>query len=452
MKYYTDPNDWPAASDAEAIQAAVDEAKKLGLDTVVIPRMNRRRGQALWVIDKAVLLPAHTTLILDGCRLRMADGCFDNMFRNSLALSPEGCAAEGKERDIAIRGVNGAVLDGGLPNGLDEDTFRKEGMPHISANLFIYFHNVEGFEISGFTCKDQRWWAMAFMFCRSGHIHDLRFRLTRHLEDRKIRWRNQDGIDLRIGCSDILIENIEGETGDDFIALTALKGFRKDKSDYVQGENTDIHDVIIRNVRGITSLCAIIRLLAHHGNRIYNVAISDVLDASRYGETAQSQMCLRIGDDNPAYYDFDESLRCKPGDISDISVKNVHTRARTGINLTGCVKNLYVCGLFMTGDAGAALFCGQPGINRVFIYHPSAQKEYDQIKAPVPYDPGKRELLENVLIENVTYEAEGRHAPGVLCLSYTDLRNVTIRNIATNGAAPLEWYGPADKDRFVIED
>lgn len=451
MKYFTDPNDFPSGSDSAAIQAAVTEAKRLGLDTVVIPRMNRRRGQALWVIDTAVLLPDHITVILDGCLLRMADGSFDNMFRNSLALSPEGCSPRGLQSHITIRGLRGATLDGGLPNGLNEDTSLTGGMPHISANLFIYLHNVERFEISGLTCRDQRWWAMAFMFARNGHIHDLRFRLTRHLEDRAIRWRNQDGIDLRIGCSDILIENIEGETGDDFIALTALKGFRKDRSDYVTGADTHIHDVIIRGVRGITSLCAVIRLLAHHGNRIYNVAISDVYDISRYGETAQSQMCLRIGDDNPAYYDFDPALRCRPGDIGSISVRNVHTRARTGVNLTGCVRDLLVDGLYMTGDAGAALFCGQPGISGVFIYHPSAQKDYDLIRAPIPYDPGNRELLENVLIENVSYEAEGRHAPGILCLSYTDLRNFTVRNIATNGAAPLEWYGPADKDRFVIE-
>ena len=63
--------------------------------------------------------------------------------------------------------------------------------------------------------------------------------------------RNQDGINLRNGCSEIAIENISGQTGDDMIALSAIDVPRMDEWEYlVQGRDDDIHDISIRNVTG----------------------------------------------------------------------------------------------------------------------------------------------------------------------------------------------------------
>ena len=73
---------------------------------------------------------------------------------------------------------------------------------------------------------------------------------------------NQDGVDNRNGCHDILITDITGRTGDDMVALTAIAN---DDEPYLPGgslctthvmpndwskRDRDIHDIVIRNVMG----------------------------------------------------------------------------------------------------------------------------------------------------------------------------------------------------------
>lgn len=148
---------------------------------------------------------------------------------------------------IYIKGVGNAVLDGGLPNGLDERTSCNGNYPHVSENLTIYMHNVINFGIENITVTDQRWWSMAFMFASRGYIRDINFRLTRNEIDTYLPWRNQDGIDLRVGCNNIEISNIFGETGDDIIALTALAGEKFEIPERIENSDRDIHDISIHN-------------------------------------------------------------------------------------------------------------------------------------------------------------------------------------------------------------
>ena len=135
---------------------------------------------------------------------------------------------EGLQEGIVIRGVGNAVLDGGLHNGLREDTAGKDGMPMVFNNLTIYLHHVKDFRIEGLHIVDQRWWAIACVFCWDGVIENLHFAITDHSYRKSSPlwaqhpWRNQDGVDLRIGCHDIQIRNLTGETCDDVVALTAL--------------------------------------------------------------------------------------------------------------------------------------------------------------------------------------------------------------------------------------
>ncbi|MBR4749191.1 MAG: hypothetical protein IK083_06445 [Abditibacteriota bacterium] len=447
------PNDpeIKASSDSAAIQAAVDLAAEKGLGQVVVPRTNARTGKNVWDIEKCILLPSDMTVILDGCRLRMADGVFDNMFRNSLTYTPEGNTPEGTQRNIRLIGKNGAVLDGGLPNGLNEFTSEKNGLPSKFANLLIFLHNVEDFEVSGLECRDQRWYVFLAFFCRNGVIRDMHLRLTRHALDTHETWRNQDGIDISMGCSNILIQNIEGETGDDFIAICSMSTREEAKQWYVEGSELDVHDITVRDIRGITSMCALIRLLCHKGCKVYNISMSNIFEISRPGKEAQSQMCFRIGDDLPDYFRFSPEMRCKPGDMHDISIDNVFTRARTAINLCGCVKNLHARGIHVHSDGGPALWCGFNAVSDVFIYHPSRQAEYDAIRGPYPVPDSPRATLENIRVEDVYYTADGKHAPAVLCMSDSDMKNVIVENVNCDADIPLAWYKDGEKDRFEIK-
>ena len=82
MKSIYTPNEYKhLTSDAEMIQAAVDEAAKYGA-TVIIPRVNERRGECLWEIDEAIVLHTGSSIVLENCYMRMQDDCYSNFFVN----------------------------------------------------------------------------------------------------------------------------------------------------------------------------------------------------------------------------------------------------------------------------------------------------------------------------------------------------------------------------------
>ena len=436
IKQFYTPNNTECIgrTDSVSIQRAVDKARESGLDTVVIPRYNLRTGKNIWIIDETILLPSCMTIILEGCHIRMADGAVCNMFANSNARTEIGNTTEGEQHDIAIIGRGQAVLDGGEPNGLSEFTSMKDGRPHISQNLTIYLHNVTRFIIEGFSVVDQRWWAMAFMYARSGRVGNLNFRLTRHAIDSKTQWRNQDGIDLRVGCSDIEIYSISGEVGDDMIALTALNGIHFEEKERVEGADTDIHDVIIRDVRGVTNMCAIIRLLCQYGNKIYNITMRDIYDVARPGKESRAQMLLRIGDEG--YYRGDESLRAKPGDICNISAENLYTSAMAAIVTAVGVRNFTAKNIHVRGIGGYVWACGHYTVNKSpRIFHPD---DYEQHKTErcIAYK-SLTTTAENVVIEDVFYEAGDFGAEALFSFSRAALSDVTISRVHNASSLPL---------------
>ena len=427
-----------AADDSEMIQCAIDAAARSGIRTARVPSVNARTGASVWIIARTLLLPSHLTLVLDHAHLRMADGVVCQMMRNSNALVPEGNDPAGRQRGIRIVGIGDAVLDGGEPNGLSEFTSDKNGFPNVSENLTLYLHNVEDFVIENLRIVDQRWWAIALMYCEHGRIERIRFELTRHAIDSHAPWRNQDGIDLRVGCAHIAIREISGETGDDLIALTALKSEYFEVRQHVAGLSTDIHDIVIEGVRGVTNMCALIRLLNHFGHRIYNIVIRDILEISRPGIENKTQMAIRIGDTCTAYYRNDPELRLRHGEIFNIHIENLFTRALTAIITCGSIKNLTARNIHLLEDGQQVYVCGGFDVNRQpFIFLPSRQDEIDACRLLSSCYPT---IAENVLIENVYVTASGavsESAGARFRFCESELRNVVVRNVRAEGDGPL---------------
>ncbi|MGI5868271.1 MAG: glycosyl hydrolase family 28 protein [Kiritimatiellia bacterium] len=427
-----------AADDAEMIQRAIDDAVRSGVRTARVPSMNARTGASVWTLSRTLLLPSHVTLVLDHAHLRMADGVICQMMRNSNALTPEGNSPAGRQRGIRIIGIGEAVLDGGEPNGLSEFTSDKDGFPHISENLTIYLHNVEDFTIENLRIVDQRWWAIALMYCEHGRIERIRFELTRHALDSRAPWRNQDGIDLRVGCAHIGIRGISGETGDDLIALTALKSEHFEVKQRVDGLSTDIHDIAIEDVRGVTNMCAIIRLLNHFGHRIYNVVMRDIFEISRPGFENKTQMAIRIGDTCTVYYRNDPECRLRHGEIFNIHIENLFTRALTAIITCGSIKNLTARNIHLLEDGQHVYVCGGFDVDhQPFIFLPSRQDEIDACRLKSSRCPT---IAENVLFENVYVTASGPvSASGGARFRFRecDLRNVAVRNVCADEDLPL---------------
>lgn len=334
-------------TDSQTIQNTIDRAAADGVGKAIIPRINPRTGKPLWVIDKTILLPSDMTVILDGCHLRLKDGVRENIFRNKNAWTPEGNTLEGEQHDIRIIGVGNAVLDGGEPNGLCEQMHRDDPLknPHMQVNLLLFLHNVRNFEVRGFQCRDSRWWATCFMFCRWGRISELDMRMYGTLE-------NQDGVDIRIGCEYITVENITGITGDDTVALTALpRDTYFEGMLHVEGKSIDIHDITVRNITSSTHGCGLVRLLCEHGAKEYNIKITDITDT---GVTVGGAAVL-IGISDPVL----AKETHKMGDFKNVFISNVTTSTQRIMSIREPVENLYVKNVIAFGGCELGFAFGE---------------------------------------------------------------------------------------------
>ncbi len=448
MRDYYTPNDFFTGDDSTRIQAAVDAAKADGCGMVRIPGYNAASGERIWNISKTILLPSDMTVILDNCHLRMAPGVLCQMFSNSNDLTEIGNTIEGEQRNIRIIGEGQAVLDGGEENALNEFSSRKNGLPSVRNNVTIGLHNVSGFVLDNFTVRDQRWWAIRCSYADHGRISNLHFELTRR-HSSITRWRNQDGVDLRIGCHDVSIQNITGETGDDVIALTALSRVSgSDYADMVAGKPSFIHHVSIDNVHAFCNFCAIVRVLSQQGNRIHDLSISNIYDTSEYGKTARVQKTLRIGEDG--YYNTLEE-RGKPGDICNVSVRNIHSSAAAVIDLEMAVKNFHAQDIFVEGAGNHAATFGSfhCGDGAITLYDNQGAGFSDKL---VEQHPDAREFpssLENILIENVYCTSEPPAAcsnQALFRFNRTQMKNVVIRNVCCDPEREMLSFENGDTD------
>lgn len=343
---YISPNQTISSTDDKSISLAVHRAKETGVNKVVIPRHNQRTGKDLWVIEDTIRLPDDIEILLDGAHLVLADGTYCNIFANERLGTDLGRTPEGEQKNIVLRGRDNAILDGGNYNGLSERTSFQDGRPHVSKNTPVFFVNVRNLLVENLRIVNQRWWGITNVFVRDAVFRNISFRADLSRQDEngvhypnelprnygEIYVKNADGIDLRIGCHDILIENISGFTEDDTVALTALGEFERAQGYTVSGRDTDIHDVKIHNVSADAYVCSIVRLLCENGNKLYNIEVDGVTDLQKK-DGYQSQYAVRIGD---CAYGRNPSVM---GDMHSISVKNVVSRARVAVGLCKTLKD-----------------------------------------------------------------------------------------------------------------
>lgn len=311
-----------------------------------------------FIIDSAIRLPSNFTLILENCHLRMADGCFSNMFVNESHGTAKGKTPEGTDRNISVIGREEAILDGGEYNGLSEQTQMKNGLPPIWKNNLLLFTNVDGFNISGISCRNQRWWALNFIYCRNGYLGNIDFcacdaaidaqgNVYRGLKRKRyseILVKNADGIDLRQGCRGINIENISGFTEDDTVALTGLDG-ALEKEFAVSALPSDICNISIKNVAS-AAFCTNVRLLGQDGIRLHDIDIDGVYDMSAGSPHLDKGLyAVRIGD-TKVY----GRRNAQFGEIYNISVQNVCGESIYAAALAGKMQNVSVKGIECRGE------------------------------------------------------------------------------------------------------
>ncbi len=356
-------------SDSDYIESLIQNRKN---GIVVIPKRNLsdEPERDWWLIDRAILIPDQTVFVLQNCKIKLSDKCRDNFFRS--ANCGIGMGDPVPYSNIEIRGEGFAVLEGadhprstgdgekkqmcpapvdlghpewGWMNNFHMHTYGtdagKEGESQLGGwrNIGILLANVHGFKITGLNIVESHAWAISVEACTHGEIRNIRFdmKMERMIDGALSNVENQDGVDIRNGCSDIMISDITGTTGDDVIALTAIATPRENiyqggaeggythvmHSDWSRRES-GIRNITIRNVAAHSAgtggmpeghgCCCIIRLLSCH-TVIQNVIIDNVLDTSP--ENYHSRAAVLIGEGDGSYG------KCLPDSIRNVSISNV---------------------------------------------------------------------------------------------------------------------------------
>lgn len=413
--------------DSEMIQAAVDAAAEIG-GTVTIPRHNERTGENIWHIARAIQLHTGSVVCLDNCVLRQVDGMMENIFTNSNNNVYTGeISRETRQYDIKIYGLGNALLDGGNHNGLLEPD-KYPGKPPMYVNCPIHFVNVERVKVDNLRIVNQRYWAITFQYCAHGHVSNIDFYATHN-------WINQDGINLRTGCSHFIIENITGCTGDDTVAMTNLR-CHYDKAAKAAGLDDAIHHVIVRNICTSTP-CCMVRTLNHHRKLIYDVVIENIVSATERNWAHQKDLdrapldpdadqwrvgaCVRLGENR--YYGDDEANKAVPGEAYNITVRNVITRARVGIRASCALDNVLIDNVQVFGDGGTAVHFGEGIVKNVRV----SNIGYAMKHAPRDIDDNRKEKgmsnMDRILVP---------HADRKLCAVYfdeTEAENIVVSNM-----------------------
>lgn len=371
---YVSPNDF-AGSDTERINRAIEDAAGTGR-RVVIPRTNRAEDgpRDIWLLDSAILVPADTMLELNNCHIKLSDRCRDNIIRS--ANCGEGISDIEPIRNIYIRGVGNAVLEGADRPRATGDSAKTIGDRTFGTdagadgesqtgdwrNIGILLAFVERFSIENIRMIDSHCWAISCERCAHGILRGLDFASSGHKTIDGVRQSilNQDGIDLRLGCHDILIENITGYTGDDLIALTAIPNADTRAGELEttmvsgavdRGEGLDdIRHVTVNNVRGY---CRgghhIIRLLNTPGVRMHDIILDGLIDTSA---DIRCKAAVKIGDDV-----YGKGV-APVGDTSGIIVNNVISRAKNAILIGGSLCDSIISNVIQSEEPGEGVTIG----------------------------------------------------------------------------------------------
>ena len=310
-------------NDAASIQNAINAAAENGVNKVVIPRYNKRTDSHVWTIGATLLVPDNMMLVLDNCRLELAESFAGVMIANSNGETEDGKLIAGEQTNIRIQGKGEAELCG---NG-----------------EILNLHNVRNFTVEGFRVTGSAGNAVALMYCSYGKVCNIDFAGDSAAE-------NQNGIVLRSGCHDVTVENITGVVGGDLITLIAEAGPQLELAAHVMGLVVDVRNIIVKNIKA-TCNGNLVKLFNQDGRMLYNILIESVEDTSADYSENRPFSAVMIGDLNAV----PNERAALPGETKTITVRNLFTRARYGVAICGALTNTLLESIHIHGDGEYAV-------------------------------------------------------------------------------------------------
>ena len=380
-------NHYHIGTDSETLENAL---RHIGNDRILVipPRESDIEPErTYWLIDRAILIPENTTIVLQNCKVKLSDRCRDNFFRSANC----GLGIEFPERihNVHLRGEGLCILEGAdRPRATGDSSKRLHAVcPHLPEDICrikadwvpqerlesgkidfwdihnhsygtdagnpeesqfgdwrgigVLFANVEDFSISGLRIVKSHGWGISLEECANGRVEKIDFDacMYKEIDGMLMNMENQDGIDVRNGCHHIIISDITGQTGDDVIALTAtanntsplqyrpggsLRTTHVMHNDWTKRDK-NISDIIIRNVIARSYLCCTVRLLPAN-TTISNVVIDGIIDTA---PDRQASWCTLLLGDGGGY---GENL---PDSMKNITISNIVCSSRLAVLVEG---------------------------------------------------------------------------------------------------------------------
>jgi hypothetical protein len=367
------------ATGGERIQAAVDAATA-ETDRAVVTVGPEGPDDGRWLLEETLILPSHTTLVLQNAHLRLTDGVGDNVIRNAAAVpgdGPQDHPGDGtdrdpgenethvqpadpadRDRDVHVVGVGDAWIDGnaaaqhGVVVPLDAhqhdgsgrafEAFRRNG---------IDLHRVDGFSIRNVTIGPTNAYAIAPEDVTNGLIANVTFR-------QDARTRNQDAVNVGGPAEDVHVENCRGTLGDGAITISS-RGTATSHKTVLEGG--DLRHVTVRNCQFVAARgeehrwtgdgvegtgktihnMAILHTWPHHEATLEHVRFANVS-----GRNMEVGAALRTG----GGYVQDDNPFTTPGKHRDIVIDGVYAEGAPLFEAICDTDDLTIRDATVTGD------------------------------------------------------------------------------------------------------
>lgn len=293
-----------------------------------------------WLIDEAILLDSNTTVIVDNCKIKQNDYVFDNVFRgNNLIINP----SNPDHYPLSVSPISNIKIIAkgtGVIEGCDNNVTKTHPIlgDQLAVGdywgwrtLLISLSKCTNFEVSGLKFEKTRCWAVSVDKCAHGIFRDNNFNST---------VKNGDGIDIRSGCHDIIIDGVTGNTSDDSVAMTAIDFqptgnyvYPMEPSKIEDGSYTmdelSIYNISVNNVLTGGEAHGVI-CLASGGRRVFDVSITDVIETL----PSSRESVIKIYTGYGGGY--------KDNDLHNIRINNVVSKgAGHAIKTVGKVDNVW---------------------------------------------------------------------------------------------------------------
>lgn len=302
---YLSPNMYKGGTQIQRIQQAINDAV-LSTGKVVIPRQDLVTNSNVWLIDEAILLPSNIELELNNCKIKLSDKCRDNFIRT--ANAGLGISEIVPLENIRIVGIGNVVLEGAdnprstgdhnkslslnpvnhsMSYGTDAEK-SNENQKGGWRNHGIILAHVNKFEVSGITMKDYHAHGLVMERASNGVVKNMTFDVKQSVfvDGKERQILNQDGMGVRFGCHDIIIDNCRGKSGDDFINIGLTDTGVEAGSENVnvvsgsvyKGESDNIYNIYLQNWQNFYSIShRAIRVMPIGKLQIRNVYIENMM-------------------------------------------------------------------------------------------------------------------------------------------------------------------------------